>query len=162
MFNMITTNIAVAVKNPQPHLTSPSAREQPISSTQLQTFFENLTIPQSLGGVTGAYLTAWLIGPVAALGFAGGSCIGYVASTVFFWRSTEALAMKAYDDYPQLMMLHLFRNYRTMGFDRVPVRTAEERGEFRRKVQGSLALRCLLMAAWHTASPAIEVSELML
>ncbi|KAF2482655.1 hypothetical protein BDY17DRAFT_298913 [Neohortaea acidophila] len=109
----------------------------------------------ALGGVTTAYLTAW-VGPLAAVGFTIGSCIGFVSSAIFYWRSAQALAMKAFDDFPELMMLHLIRNYRTQGFDKIPIKTSKDRLAFRSRLQNELSLRCLLMAAWHTAAPAIE------
>lgn len=68
--------------------------------------------------------------------------------------------MKAFDDFPELMMLHLIRNYRTQGFDKIPIKTSKDRLAFRSRLQNELSLRCLLMAAWHTAAPAIEVSIL--
>ena len=69
-------------------------------------------------------------------------------------------ALHAFDNYPQLMLLHLMRNYRNMGFERVRMESEEDREAFRLRLRSSLKLRCLLMSAWHTAAPAIEVSWL--
>ena len=65
--------------------------------------------------------------------------------------------MKAFDTHPQLMMLNLIRNYRTLDFEKVPFETEEDRKAFRGRLERELRLRCLLMAAWHSARPTIDV-----
>lgn len=65
--------------------------------------------------------------------------------------------MNAFDSYPQLMMLHLVRNYQTLGFDKIPMQTEDDKKAFQTRLQRELRLRCLMMAAWHTAAPAIDV-----
>lgn len=87
-----------------------------------------------------------------------GSCVGYVGSSIYYWHTTEASAMQAFEAFPQLMMLHLIRNYRTFGFEKVPMETEEDKRVFRGRLERELRLRCLLMAAWHTARPTIDVS----
>ena len=94
----------------------------------------------------------------AAVGYAIGSCIGFLASTWFYWSTTVSAALSAFDTYPELMMLHLIRNYRTNGFERINVNSKDERRMFRGRLDRELNLRCLLIAAYHTAMPAIDVS----
>lgn len=56
------------------------------------------------------------------------------------------------------MMLHLAKNYRTFGFEKVPMVTQEDKRVFRERIDRELRLRCLMMAAWHTARGSIDVS----
>ena len=57
-------------------------------------------------------------------------------------------------------------NYPNQGFQRVKMDTKEARLDFRERLRADgmegLTLRCYLMAAWHTAAPAVEVSARML
>lgn len=115
----------------------------------------------AITGLGTAYATAAAFGPVASIGFAIGSCIGYVASVIFYWRTAMTTALTAFDDHPELMYLHLIRNYPTIGFQRVKMDSPEAQAEFRQKLRGngieSLKLRCFMMSSWHTAAPGIEV-----
>lgn len=127
--------------------------------------FRMMTTSFSAAAITGlgtAYATAMAFGPVASIGFAIGSCIGYIASTIFYWRTTVATALIAFDDHPELMYLHLIRNYPQFGFQRVKMDSPEAQAEFRQRLRGGdiegLKLRCFMMASWHTAAPSIEVS----
>ncbi|KAK3678654.1 hypothetical protein LTR37_021470 [Vermiconidia calcicola] len=65
-------------------------------------------------------------------------------------------AMIAFDKYPRMMLLHLVRNYPEYGFEKVRMESDKDKIEFQRRLQRELKLRCLLMASWHTAAPAIE------
>ena len=66
--------------------------------------------------------------------------------------------MVAFDNYPELMLLHLQRNYRNKGFERVRMESKEDKVVFKRRLESELQLRSMLMSSWHTAMPAIEVS----
>ena len=124
----------------------------------MSAIFPPLIHLQALSGVLSAYVAAWVLGPVAAVGFAVGSCCGFIASTIYYWRTTHVLAMTSFDQFPQLMMHHLIRNYRNCGFEKVKMKTEHDKEAFKGRLEGNLGLRCQLMAAWHTAAPAIDVS----
>lgn len=72
--------------------------------------------------------------------------------------------MAAYRNYPTLMLLHLRRNFPTFGFERYRFEQRGERGRremdrFDERVRAEWKLRCLMMSAYQTAGPAIEVSR---
>ena len=114
--------------------------------------------PKALSGVASAYMTSLFLGPIAAMAFAVGSSVGYVGSTIYYWNTTQESALQAFESYPQLMMLHLIRNYRTLGFEKVPMETDEDKRAFQERLRREMRLRCLLMAAWHSARSNIDVS----
>ncbi|KAK5164754.1 uncharacterized protein LTR77_009417 [Saxophila tyrrhenica] len=123
--------------------------------------FRTLTTSISAAAFTGlgvAYATALFGGPLASIGFIVGSSLGYVAATILYWRTAMQSALVAFDDHPQLLHLHLVRNYPNAGFQRLRMEREEERARFRERLGRDLMLRCYLMSSWHTAAPAIEVS----
>jgi hypothetical protein len=123
-----------------------------------------MTASFSAAAITGlgtAYATALAFGPIASIGFAVGSCVGFVASVIHYWHTSIRASMMAFDDHPELMYLHLLRNYPDHGLQRVKMDQPEVQANFRRRLRGpgmeGLTLRCYMMASWHTAAPAIEV-----
>jgi hypothetical protein len=94
------------------------------------------------------------------MGFAIGSCVGYMLSTIFYWKTTMQTSLVAFDQYPELLLLHMVKNYPGDGFERVQMATLEDKEAFKVRLGKSLRLRCLLMASWHTAAGGIEVCTL--
>ena len=69
-------------------------------------------------------------------------------------------AMVALEQYPQLMLLHLVRNFRTYGgLKGVRLETEDDVTRFRERAKGSIILTTMLAVAWQTAGPAIEVGS---
>jgi hypothetical protein len=56
--------------------------------------------------------------------FVIGSCLGYVASAFYFYRRQLREAFYAFDDYPDLMRLHLMMNFPLMRFQRMDIRSS--------------------------------------
>jgi hypothetical protein len=121
-----------------------------------------LTAPQAITGLGTAYTTGYFLGPLAAVGFTVGSCIGYVLASLFYFRITMEQALAAFDTYPRLMMLHMASNYTTYGFEKLRMETEQDKVAFQRRLNGSLMLRCFLLSSYHTAAPAIDVSGAVL
>lgn len=74
---------------------------------------------------------------------------------------TESTA--AYRNFPTLMLLHLRRNFPWYGFERYRVEQGGDRGRrelarFDKEFNREWKLRCLMMSAFQTAGPAIDVS----
>lgn len=72
-------------------------------------------------------------------------------------------SMAAYRNYPTLMLLHLRKNFPMFGFERYRYEQGGARGrremdKFDERVKAEWKLRCLLMSAYQTAGPALEVS----
>lgn len=68
----------------------------------------------------------------------------------------------AYRNFPTLMLLHLRRNFPTFGFEHYRVDMGGERAtrdmeRFDARFRGEYRIRCLMMSAYQTAGPAIEV-----
>lgn len=110
-------------------------------------------------GLGTAYTVGFFCGPIASIGFTIGSCIGYVLSSLFYFRLTMEQAMAAFDTYPRLMMLHLASNYTTYGFEKIRMETEEDKTKFQMRLRSSLTLRCFMLSSYHTAAPAIDVSD---
>lgn len=88
-----------------------------------------------------------------------GSCIGYVTSAIYFYRTQIRQAFAAFDDYPELMRLHLVMNFPLMRFQRMDLRPNGRRVE-RARFTDSWMLPSMLTAAYQTARPSIDVSKM--
>ncbi|KAK3054716.1 hypothetical protein LTR09_004445 [Extremus antarcticus] len=82
-------------------------------------------------GLGTAYATALFAGPVASIGFVIGSCVGYIASAIFYWRTAMETALIAFDDHPELLHLHLVKNYPNIGFQKLRLGDREGREAFK-------------------------------
>jgi len=90
-----------------------------------------LTSQQAFTGLGTAYATALFAGPVASIGFVIGSCVGYIASAIFYWRTAMETALIAFDDHPELLHLHLVKNYPNIGFQKLRLGDREGREAFK-------------------------------
>ena len=117
---------------------------------------------QAFSGTAFAFLSAWFF-HLGAPGFAFGSCFGFCLGTLYYWKHTMSESVAAYRHFPTLMLLHLRRNFPTFGFENYRVEAGGERGRrelerFDRRFEREWSVRCLMMSAYQTAGPAIEVS----
>lgn len=153
--------IVVSRESPPAHIQSLSDNKPPRLRHPESTLVDiSHALPlQAVSGMMAAFVSASLFGIAGAPGFAIGSCVGFVASTMVYWNTTLLNAYVALDAYPTLMRLHLIRNYRTHGFERLRLETRDDVRAFREKLAGDLSLRCILMSAWQTAGSAIEVRD---
>jgi hypothetical protein len=85
--------------------------------------------------------------------------VGYVTSALYFYRNQIRQAFMAFDDYPELMRLHLMMNFPLMRFQRMDLRPGR-RGAERDRLASSWMLSSMLAAAYQTASPSIDVCDL--
>ena len=88
--------------------------------------------------------------------FIAGSCIGFVGASIFFYKSQVEQAFMAFDDYPELLRLHMVMNFPLQRFQQMNLHPNHRQQE-RRKLQGSLALTSMLVSAYQTAGPSIDV-----
>lgn len=65
-------------------------------------------------------------------------------------------AFLAFDDYPELMRLHLMMNFPSVRFQHMNLRK-EHREEEKRRIESSWALTSMLASAYQTAGPSIDV-----
>jgi hypothetical protein len=85
------------------------------------------------------------------------SSVGFVGAAFFFYRQQVQQAFQAFDDYPELMRLHLMMNFPLMQWQKLnlhPDAIAKER----QKIERSSAFTSMLASAYQTASPTIDVS----
>ncbi|KAF2098558.1 hypothetical protein NA57DRAFT_75798 [Rhizodiscina lignyota] len=105
-------------------------------------------------GLCGAYFGGMMImGGVQF--FMAGSWIGFVGGSIFFYRTQVRQAFLAFDDYPELMRLHLVMNFPLMRFQRMNLHP-DHRPQERRQLEDSWAMTSMLASAYQTASPAID------
>ena len=113
---------------------------------------------QAITGLGAAYATGLFHGPIAAIAFTIGSCIGYVLASWYYLRTSMQEALSAFELYPKLMVMHMANNYMNYGFEQIRMESAEDKVKFRERLRTSLTLRCFMLSSYHTAAPAIDVS----
>lgn len=89
--------------------------------------------------------------------FAIGSCIGYMASTFYFYRMQVQQSFGAFEQYPELMKLHLIMNFPLMRYQQMSLRPGLIERE-KARIRKSWHLTSMLASAYQTARPSIEVS----
>lgn len=98
-------------------------------------------------------------GPLAAVAFTIGSCVGYVLASLYYLRTSMQEALSAFELYPKLMIMHMAHNYTTYGFDRIRMESEADKVLFRERLRTSLTMRCFMLSSYHTAAPAIDVGS---
>ncbi|XHG07574.1 hypothetical protein AWENTII_010710 [Aspergillus wentii] len=98
----------------------------------------------ALFGLCGAGLLGYTIG-AGGIGFAGGSCVGFIAGTITYFMDCRRQSLLALARYPELMRLHLFINYPSRDY-RMPFANDEM----------DLEMKGMLISAWHSAATTIE------
>jgi hypothetical protein len=98
-----------------------------------------------------------LYGPIGSVAFAIGSSIGWIAAAMYGWRTSVAHSLLAYDQYPKLMLSHMVRSFRLMGLERVKLDSPEDVARFRHKLVNDLRYKSMLVAAYETPAPLIDV-----
>lgn len=96
-------------------------------------------------------------GPIGSVAFAIGSSIGWIAAAMYGWRTSVAHSLLAYDQYPKLMLTHMIRSFRLMGLERVQLDSSEDVARFRHKLVHDLRYKSMLVGAYETAAPLIDV-----
>lgn len=66
-------------------------------------------------------------------------------------------AFRAFDNFPELMRLHLIMNFPTVGWNHMKLLDPDTRLQERSRIQQSWALTSMLASAYQTASPSIDV-----
>jgi hypothetical protein len=84
------------------------------------------------------------------------SCLGYVGAAVYYFKGQFSQAFLAFDQYPELMRLHLVMNFPLERFEAMKIDSKSRLME-RKKIVDSWKLTSMLMSAYQTASPAIDV-----
>lgn len=97
---------------------------------------------------------------VGCLGFAVGSCLGFVGGTIGYWYHCCSHSLQALDKFPILMQLHLTYNFRLESFERLNLSDRVALARFKQEVQSSLRLRNWMITAWQSAFASIEVRPL--
>ncbi|PYI14844.1 hypothetical protein BO99DRAFT_426052 [Aspergillus violaceofuscus CBS 115571] len=91
-----------------------------------------------------------------AVGFLGGSCLGFLLGSIGYYRTCCHQSLIAFVKYPELMRHHIDIDFGMHGvakasrFRGASVQTTVQ------EVRGDVALQGMLVAAWHSAVPAIE------
>ena len=105
-------------------------------------------------GLCSAMLASMVWG-TAALPFIAGSCAGFILGTTSWYYDALSKALLTVDRYPSMLRLHLDANFPTKFFRREPL------GLFRsERFKSSQILQSMLVVAWLTAQPALDVSTL--
>lgn len=102
-----------------------------------------------MGGVIGG-----LIWGTAGLPFIVSACIGFVVGTTRWYMDALEKAFLSLDLYPAMLRLHLDANYPQKQFRRWE--TGKMHSSIFRK---SPILQSMLVVAWLTAQPALDVSS---
>lgn len=103
-------------------------------------------------GIVGASCGAMIWG-TATLPFLFSCCGGFIFGAINFYRDAVQKALISLERYPRLIQLHLDENFPWKGWDRCS-REELTRERFKR----SWVLRSMLVCAWLTSQPALDVS----
>jgi hypothetical protein len=113
---------------------------------------------QGVCGVSAAFLSSIFYGPIGSIAFAVGSSIGWIAAAIYGWHTSVAHSLIAYDQYPKLMLIHMMRSFRLMGLERVKLDSPDAIAKFRHRLVTDLRYKSMLVGAYETAAPLIDVS----
>jgi hypothetical protein len=91
--------------------------------------------------------------------FVIGSSIGYVLSAVYFFLGQLNQSFLAFDQYPELMRLHLAMNFPLERFERMKL-DQQNRLKERQRLRDSWKLSSMVVASYQTASSSIDVCML--
>ncbi|KAI9042949.1 uncharacterized protein KD926_004740 [Aspergillus affinis] len=120
--------------------------------------FQSLVAGSSSAAVIGLF-GATLMGfsfTAGAVGFVGGSCIGFIVGTIGYYRTCYQQSLIAFAKYPDLLRHHIFIDFGMHGVDKASRFLGGNLQKTVEDIKGDLALQGMLIAAWHSAVPAIE------
>ena len=103
-------------------------------------------------GMTSAILGSLAFG-VGSLAFLVGSSLGFVLGTFRWYRHSLLQSLLVLDAYPALMRLHLHANFPLKRFNHLPLRDCRSD-----RFRGRWIMENMLVVAWLTAGPALDVS----
>ena len=98
-------------------------------------------------------MTSSFIWGTAALPFIFGSCAGFILGTTSWYYDALSKSMLSLDRYPSMLRLHLDANFPTRFFRRQPLSVFSSE-----RFRTSRVLQSMLVVAWLTAQPALDVS----
>jgi hypothetical protein len=107
-------------------------------------------------GLFGATLMGYAF-TAGAIGFVGGSCLGFILGTVGYYRTCHQQSLIAFIKYPDLLKHHIIIDFGMHGVDKVSRFWGKDSENILQDVKSDISLRGMLIAAWHSAVPAIEV-----
>lgn len=122
--------------------------------------FHSLLSGSSCAAILG-FCGASLLGygfTAGAVGFMAGSCLGFIIGTVGYFRSSYQQSVLAFVRYPQLIRHYLWAEFGARGVHQFQQFHDEDVNQTVGVVNRSIVLQGMLISAWHSAIPAIEVS----
>lgn len=121
--------------------------------------FQSLIAGSSSAGVLGLF-GAMLMGhafAAGAVGFLTGSCIGFVLGSIGYYRTCCKQSLIAFAKYPELLRHHILIDFGMRGVDQASRFWGKDVQKTLEDVKSDVALQGMLIAAWHSAVPSIEV-----
>jgi hypothetical protein len=121
--------------------------------------FQSLIAGSSSAAILGLF-GATLMGhafTAGAVGFLGGSCIGFVLGAIGYYRTCCRQSLIAFAKYPELLKHHILIDFGMRGVDKVSRFWGRDVQNILEDVKSDVALQGMLIAAWHSAAPSIEV-----
>ncbi|GLA12707.1 hypothetical protein AnigIFM62618_008662 [Aspergillus niger] len=91
-----------------------------------------------------------------AVGFLGGSCIGFVPGSIGYYRTCARQSLIAFLKYPDLLRHHIAIDFGMHGVDKASRFWGTDMQKTMCDIKSDVALQGMLVAAWHSAVPAIE------
>jgi hypothetical protein len=110
----------------------------------------------ALVGLFGATLLGYGFA-AGAVGFLGGSCFGFVVGTIGYYKACSRQSLLAFMRYPDLIRHHIFIDFGMHGVEKASRFWEKDSQNVVEAVKSDLGLQSILVAAWHSAVPAIEV-----
>ncbi|KAF9884468.1 hypothetical protein FE257_001729 [Aspergillus nanangensis] len=109
----------------------------------------------ALLGLFGASLLGYTLS-AGAIGFVGGSCVGFIIGTVGYYRTSFRQSIVTLMRYPELLRHQLSTDFGMHGVEKVNRFWGKDMKHVVEVVEGDWALQGMLIAAWHSATPAIQ------
>ncbi|PYH61845.1 uncharacterized protein BO96DRAFT_417393 [Aspergillus niger CBS 101883] len=107
-------------------------------------------------GMLGATVMGYAF-TAGAVGFLGGSCVGFVLGSIGYYRTCARQSLVAFLKYPDLLRHHIAIDFGIHGVDKASRFWGTDMQKTMCDIQSDVALQGMLVAAWHSAVPAIEV-----
>ena len=107
-------------------------------------------------GMLGATVMGYAF-TAGAVGFLGGSCVGFVMGSIGYYRTCARQSLIAFLKYPDLLRHHIAIDFGMHGVDKASQFWGTDVQRTMSEIQSDISLQGMLVAAWHSAVPAIEV-----
>ncbi|KAL4888641.1 hypothetical protein BDV59DRAFT_188086 [Aspergillus ambiguus] len=106
-------------------------------------------------GLLGASLMGYAF-TAGAAGFVGGSCIGFILGTLGYFQSSYNQSLYSFMKYPDLLRHHLSTDFGMHRVGKIDCFWDKDAENVVKVLRSDIALQGMLIAAWHSAVPAIE------